>query len=244
MIRIQVNEINLSDILKSRKKFFSFFLQFASFLVYIVSVSFAILVFIKFISKKRPDFIWFILCVSILICNFINYFLSKKLPERFYSWNTIFSDIANIRIFFYLPPFSTGVTSAALTIFILSLFYESINLVWLDSLLFLNDVYELAGIYFIVLPLFLIMVALYFHICTKTVTRFIKKVRGKPISLFAVISSIIVIFLGFYYPIKLVHPLIDEKNYFLTINLVKYLVSFSPVYWFYLLFVNSKRIRW
>ena len=232
-------KISFEKLVKWKKKVFVFLKFAVSFLIYTVSILFAFNVLIVFIRKRHPAWVWIGLVISVLVCNGINFFLSRKFPQRFHSWKSLFKDAYNVKRFLFFPPFSTGVSSLALTIFVFGFFNEPIDLIWRESVTKLDDIYELTGKYFVLTPLALILIMVGLGVCFFASVYFFEKIRLKFGKVLVVIFFTIVFALWFYFIYGFLFPLFGEKMSFWAKQIVTYLVSFSPVYWFYLLFIGS-----
>ncbi len=215
-----------------------------SFIIYIVSVMFAINVLVEFMVSPHTTLAAQILLVtSMLTCNTINFALAHKYPDRFYSWDKFKQEPESIKAFIFLPPFSTLFSSAALTIFVMSLFSKPINAVWEKSLSSLDSVYEIAGRYLVLTPflaaIFLCVLGLLVYATAISLKKFKKTVwKTLVIILFVILFAIWIYLVSIFQPGHL-----ETKLVTLAKNVVKYIVWFTPAYWFYILFISSKRIR-
>lgn len=237
-----MTKIRFEKLMEWKGKIFGFLRPVVSLLVYIVSVLFAFDVLAVFVWRAHPTWIWIALGTSVLLCNSINFFLSRQFPKRFYSWGTLFEDPQNVRRFMFFPPFSTGVSSVALTIFILNLFSKPISLVWQESITRLDDVYRMVGEYFILAPLALIVGMAGFVACFFVSVRLLKRVKLKLGKVLIVVFFAVTFGLWLYFICDFLFSFFDKELSFWAKQAVKYLVSFTPAYWFYLLFINSKRM--
>lgn len=214
------------------------------FLAYFVSAFLGMMAMFAFIvTEGQTVWVWGCLGVIILASNIINYFLSRRYKERFYSWG-----IFEKRSIFFSPPFSTFFFSFGLAVFILSFFSETTKQSWQAVLEGLPKIYELAGSFLsfmLASLLFLpILVApLLFGVYLLTKAR--SKMQRVLFFMVAVVLLFIVLFVFIYStsysPWTSRFDIFFESSIIFFQKVTMFLVSFSPIYWFYFLFIGYKK---
>lgn len=217
-------------------------------LAYIAAVLFGIALTIIFIvSDSHASWVWICLLAIILISNIANYFLSLKYRDRFYSWSSPFLR-KNPIFFLFFPPFSTFFLSFGLAIFILKFFSKTAENSWQEAVKSLPEIYKLMGSFLSMISASLLLLPIVIGGLLLGVF-LIKRARSKVQETMFFILAVIIFFFSLFILISpSLYPQLGEKfdivfEYSIVFfqKVTGFLVSFSPIYLFYFLFISQKR---
>jgi len=225
------------------------YMIFINIITFSVSLLFAyiiLLVVISSISFSFESLTFIILSMPFILLNF---FLYKKFPKRFASWNYNFkSTIKNDYIgIIGLPPFSIIAMSIALLVFLFHFFNPLANMIWMNSLGRLPLLMESTGIYFIeilfffivfmAIPIFMLMVFIY--LSNKVFHELNSFLKGKKFKVFFLILTLIYFLVIIYFLYDFQRNGRLENIPELAKEIINVIVGFIPIHWFYELFIGS-----
>jgi len=200
--------------------------------IYCGSVLFAAMAFVIVFRKMVNPLA--VIGFGVLGC-LINYLLSRKLPKRFPLWHNLKQTLKGFRrvsILLFLPPLSVFLMSAGLGLFIAGLFIESFADAWQRSLQLLPYVFSELGLYFVLLPVFMVLLFAPVVIILIYVSK-LKIKYPKAISIFlAVIYALFITFL-------LIKTLGEVDLTEGPSKVMAFILGFIPLHWFFEIFVSS-----
>jgi len=226
---------------RTKPKLWELYRLIVTSLVGLVSFLFVVSVFIPFVLTSHPISVWLIFLIGVVVCSAVNFFLSKKFPKSFYSWDILdpaYKDSKNPLSF---PPFTAIPYSIGLTIFVLSFFFDSVRKVWQGSLAEIDEIYREVGAYWVLLPIFAMIL---FPLLTGLIGlagRFLFQAKSSVEK--ALISLLYFVGLAVWFYVLFVGGGFVEQSMPFVIQVLKFLVGSIPLYWFYRLFTGSKRTR-
>jgi len=216
------------------------YLKLFRFFLVCLSIFFAINTVGPFLALSHSSLVWFSMVVGLLIVMAANFYLSKRYPKRFYSYDVISKNSSKIRGFLFFPPFSTFFYSFGLIVFILHFFTMSVATSWRFSLEIVNEMYGLFGEGFIFVPLSFISIILGTFLCLYLALNLQGKLKIKDEKFLISVFFSIILSLWLYWAFNFLVRF-NEEIFFLSIQTIRYFAVFVPLHWFYLLFMSSRQ---